>query len=749
MAADKNITIEFKAKGDKDLIDAFKQLATAQAKYNNVSKGTTAQSTRLNSATTSLIAKLTAQGKSFKDLGLSTKVLSQAYQGNKVAIEKMRIAMKKLNVEQGKTRKGARLLDNTFATLRSQMLLFQFAMGTLGVRALIRFTAEAAKVESMSRAFNTLSGGATSGTVAIEKLRSATNNTMSEFDLFQQANNAMVLGITKNSDEMAEMFDIAQRLGRALGVDTARSVESLITGIGRQSRLMLDNIGIIVKSDEAYEKYAQKLGTTADKLSDADKKTAFLQATMESARAKVATLGSETLSSQDSFDAFSATVSDLSVALGEKLKGAFSGAMDAFVNFVDLNRDGNAEIALNTMTLDSISTHLMRYRAELKRLENSFSGRGAMSPEMYSEISEKMDIASHNIENLETHLFEMMRQLMVTPSTPPIFDVFKDFEGVFNATTAIEVMENFNQKAETLLNDFYTKRHEAGLEFGALEESRLITAAQNTIDDEIALQQTILDIQNHFSNERAKIADKEKERMDEQIQAQKQAFMSQQPILDIELDNDMSRADRKKAIMEDIAEMQRRGFIKNKDMAEEFDKRVKIMDAQQLQSKLRSTSGITNALSDINVKMAGSAKASARLAQIGATIDALAGANVAFRQGGILGFVQSAIILAQGFANVRQIEANIRKFETGGLVGGRRHSQGGTLIEAEQGEFVMSRNAVQAVGIEAMNRINQGGGAGSVNISFSGNVMSQDFIEGEAIPMIKEAIRRGADIGVS
>jgi len=27
--------------------------------------------------------------------------------------------------------------------------------------------------------------------------------------------------------------------------------------------------------------------------------------------------------------------------------------------------------------------------------------------------------------------------------------------------------------------------------------------------------------------------------------------------------------------------------------------------------------------------------------------------------------------------------------------------------------------------------------------------MSQDFIENEAIPQIKEAIRRGADIGVS
>ena len=35
---------------------------------------------------------------------------------------------------------------------------------------------------------------------------------------------------------------------------------------------------------------------------------------------------------------------------------------------------------------------------------------------------------------------------------------------------------------------------------------------------------------------------------------------------------------------------------------------------------------------------------------------------------------------------------------------------------------------------------------GNVNINFSGNVLSQDFIEDEAIPMIKEALRRGGDL---
>ena len=88
------------------------------------------------------------------------------------------------------------------------------------------------------------------------------------------------------------------------------------------------------------------------------------------------------------------------------------------------------------------------------------------------------------------------------------------------------------------------------------------------------------------------------------------------------------------------------------------------------------------------------------------------------------------------------------KMKYGGLIGGQPHSRGGTMIEAERGEFVMSKKAVDAVGLETMNRINAGGSTGNVNISFSGNVMSKDFIEDEAVPQIKEALRRGGDIGV-
>jgi len=596
---------------------------------------------------------------------------------------------KKFGKAQDDTRKGGRLLNNAFATMRSKILLFNFAMA-LGVKQLIGFSKEAAKVESMTRAFNTLSGGADKGSVAISKLKEATNNTMSEFDLFQQANNAMVLGITKNSDEMAEMFDVAQRLGRALGKDTAHSVESLITGIGRQSRLMLDNIGIIVKADEAYEKYAKKLDTTVDKLSDADKKTAFLEATMESARAKVASLGAETLSSQDSFDAFSATMSDLSVAVGDKLKNAFTGAMNAFVEFINVNKEADVEAAVTGVTIDGLVLRLKQLQNELEPLQEllnldypeSFTPTGA--EERAKKLAEAIAATTTQIQLLNS-------ELVIAPAEGSIFDLFPEFDQ--RLQTNIQVMDNFNQEAETLINDFYIKRLEAGLEFGTLEQARLEQAAIDTIEDTQALKQALLDIEDHFTAKRKEIKDKDD-------------------------DDDDKRAKRKEKLKD-----------------------------RTISSALKSSAALLG-INEKNVKEVAALQAAAAL------VDAYSAAQSQFKLVSAIlpaPFPQIAYAasIAQGIAQAGQVTKAAGIFEDGGLVGGRRHSQGGTMIEAEQGEFVMSRNAVNAVGVEAMNRINQGGGAGSVVVNVSGNVMSQDYVEGELANQLKEAIRRGADIGVS
>ena len=151
------------------------------------------------------------------------------------------------------------------------------------------------------------------------------------------------------------------------------------------------------------------------------------------------------------------------------------------------------------------------------------------------------------------------------------------------------------------------------------------------------------------------------------------------------------------------------------------------------------------------------AKLAANIQVLASVVDAFAAAQSSFAAAAthpltVLNPAYPGIVyattLASGLAQAASAKAAADKMEQGGLIGGRRHSQGGTMINAEAGEFVMSRDAVDSVGIENLNRMNQGGG-GAITVNVSGNVMSQDFVEGELAEQIKEATRRGTDFGLS
>ena len=245
-------------------------------------------------------------------------------------------ANKSLGLFDTTTKRNAKSMSSlslAFSTVRSKMLLFNFAMG-LGITQLTKMAQASAKLESMERAFTTLSQGSGSAAIAIEKLRKATNNTISDFDLFQQANNAMILGITQSSDEMAQMFDMAQRLGRALGVDSVKSIESLIVGLGRMSTKRLDDIGIIVDSEKAYQKYADTNGLVANSLTETQRRQAFMNAALESGTKKVNIFTKENLSQQDSLDQLGTSFANLNTRIGDLTK-ELTPLIDASTNFVN------------------------------------------------------------------------------------------------------------------------------------------------------------------------------------------------------------------------------------------------------------------------------------------------------------------------------------------------------------------------------------------------------------------------------
>ena len=173
------------------------------------------------------------------------------------------------------------------------------------------------QVTDLTNAMVNLGGEAGFTAESLEKFKQATDNTVSSAQLLQNTNTALVLGVAQTDDQMADLFDTAQRLGKALGVDTQFAVESLTTGLGRQSKLILDNLGITVDSTQAYKDYAKEIGGTVKNLTEQQKKTAFVNTAMRKAKEAVELLGPEQLTLKETNEQLTVALNDLGLAIGK------------------------------------------------------------------------------------------------------------------------------------------------------------------------------------------------------------------------------------------------------------------------------------------------------------------------------------------------------------------------------------------------------------------------------------------------
>lgn len=605
MADLQNITIKFKPDGDKELILAVKRLDAATKKLQGQTSVYEKELRRLN----------VTEQKHSTNLGFKTKQL--------------------------------RLQSGAFATLRSNLLLYSFALG-LANRAIVSFVEKSAEVEDLAKGFRDLGSRIGLASGSMQKFRDATKGTAKDADILKAANNAMMLGVVKSEEEMASLFETSKKLGTALGLDTKTAIDSLVTGMGRQSRMMLDNLGIIVKSDEAYKSYADKIGVTVSALTEQQKKLAFNEEVLRKAKEITDQLTDSQLSTKQQLDRMTVATDNLSMEMGQvltpivlKLADALTG-IDKHLNAEELRKVAAAlsgiALAYGTIRLAVKAASLAVLQFNKRSIAMGLALMAAGSAAVF--LDEKFGIFGGSLKEIDEEMLKLNKELEETG------------ENFVQLGEEIAEVINWQQKAE---------------------EVELFGGA-------------VLGVANQY--------------------------------------NELQKAQFEQFKQEELARIN--SIRSERKRAKEMEKFEKEAQAQERKMRKRNQ---TAAIAETTIST--SAAIMKTYEKYGATPTGIALAVLM----GIQGAMQIATIKAQ-------------KFETGGMVGGRRHSQGGTLIEAERGEFVMSRSAVESVGLETMNRINQGGGAG-VNVSFSGNVMSDDFVENEAIPKIKEAIRRGADIGVS
>jgi len=177
----------------------------------------------------------------------------------------------------------------------------------------------AAKAQQEERAFAALTASYGKGSKQIiEGLKAASQQTVSTMDLIKSAGTAMMMGI--NPEDTVKLMEVAAATAKMTGQDVTTAFSDISLAVGRQSRMILDNLGIIVDVGKANEEYATALGKASTALTDTEKKQAFMNATLKAGAELTERLGGQTDTAADKLQRWAAGWKNAQVIIGKSLQ---------------------------------------------------------------------------------------------------------------------------------------------------------------------------------------------------------------------------------------------------------------------------------------------------------------------------------------------------------------------------------------------------------------------------------------------
>ncbi len=148
---------------------------------------------------------------------------------------------------------------------------------------------------------------------------------VSDMDIMGAASRAMMLGVSSDSQQLAQLMEIAASKARAMGLDTTQAFNDIVTGIGRGSPLILDNLGIVINATETNKNYAESIGKTAEQLTEAEKTQALLNSVLTEGAAQLEAVGGLTLDAAGNFEKFAANTKNAGDAFKKNLAEPMGG----------------------------------------------------------------------------------------------------------------------------------------------------------------------------------------------------------------------------------------------------------------------------------------------------------------------------------------------------------------------------------------------------------------------------------------
>ena len=243
--------------------------------------------------------------KSTDDLGKSTDNLEKKrsrYHKAEKGVGQAGLSTAKSFSKMNQTMTGSSGLVGAYAVLAANIFALTAAFGALQ---------RAAQVQQLEAGLTAM--GRASGTALktiSNDLREATGHALNLEDAMRATALATSAGF--DSSSIQRLGDVARKASIALGRDTADSLNRLTKGAIKLEPELLDELGIMVRLDEATEKYATSLGKNANELTTFERRQAFMNAVLEEGERKFSAMGDV---DTNPFDRLAATFNDLTKTL--------------------------------------------------------------------------------------------------------------------------------------------------------------------------------------------------------------------------------------------------------------------------------------------------------------------------------------------------------------------------------------------------------------------------------------------------
>jgi len=268
---------------------------------------------------------------------------------------------------------------------RQQLAKFAGAVGAaFGTREIARFAGEAIKLsgiaEGVAGAFERLGKPG-----LLDELVRATKGTVSQLELMQQAVKANNFKIPL--DVLAKGLEFATRRAKETGEEVDYLVRSFVTGIGRKSALVMDNLGISATELQAEVKrvgdfatavgniMTREMASSGKSVDTVADKTARLNATFRNTKVAIGGIVTEAIHLKDSLDKVNTVLGSINTILANDEGGGLNLNLRGFRNrVVEANK---AVIIARTALLayEAVADRVNKKAAEIRRGQADQTGQ--------------------------------------------------------------------------------------------------------------------------------------------------------------------------------------------------------------------------------------------------------------------------------------------------------------------------------------------------------------------------------------